>query len=101
MPEPILLAGPLTPEQAVRARCTGCGFERDIDVPDALNQDAIWSCGRCGERKLTFKYHEGEACGNCQKLGWWNGGAGGTGDGYCSRACKLQAEYAASLGAGG
>lgn len=87
-------------DQAMTIRCTSCDAERVING-DELCSDDIYDCpDGCGYL-AEHKYVIVDECKNCKRLGFWTGGAGadGTGDGYCSRVCKLQDEFAQGVAA--
>lgn len=83
-------------DQALAVICEKCGDEWQAaeDMSDT-SPDCIW-CSQCESWGAVFKYAEGDVCGNCGRLGWlfdiWSDHRS-----WCSRACKLQGEYAATL----
>ena len=105
---PILVAD-FTGERALTIICERCGAEEVIHADDILNE-GLYQCPADTERARRasteprcmggagMKYEQGDRCEGCGKLGFWTGPHPTPIDGCCSRKCKLQAEYAASLG---
>lgn len=74
------------------AVCEGCGKTGKWDPTEGDPYDLCAKCESCGEQ-VVFKYMEADKCGGCGELGFHAAELGGC----CSRACMLQAEYAAAL----
>lgn len=91
-----------TAEQALTIICERCHTEAVITADELLNE-GLYECpgdtekGRLASTEprcrgsACMKYEEGSVCPNCNRLGWFGN------DGSCSRACKLQVDYAKSL----
>ena len=93
MNEPILVES-LSAKQVRRLRCENCGYERDCNLPDELNQEDTYDCPACGAWSMHFKYVQADSCANCKKLGHWDRIGGRL---VCSRVCLLQLEYGETL----
>lgn len=83
-------------KRASALACPECAYERQAtsDEIGFIEPEFHTACPHCGEG-LVFKYALADKCPGCGRLGWWDTPA--SYNGACSRACHLQAEYAAQI----
>lgn len=83
-----------TGEQAMTMGCNGCGPTHHVADPDVFMETvAIGSCPDCeAYAGYVEAYVQGERCKGCGELAIEQ-----PVDGCCSRRCKLQVEYKATL----
>lgn len=97
---PIAVRGWGTKYPADLAICERCKTEWTLDPSEGDPYDRCLKHDRLGEvpcgGQVYFKYVEVDACKNCDRL--LVDGSHPSLGGCCSRACFLQAEYAAQLG---
>lgn len=79
-------------DKALTIICETCRGEAVIDADEILTE-GLYRCPRGCGGTAVMKYEVADRCKGCGKLGWFSGGPSGC----CSRACALQAEYAAML----
>lgn len=79
--------------QSMQIVCESCGAEAFL-TGDTIRNEGFYNCPKDCGGSATYKYEQADECPGCKKLGFFHRGAL---DGCCSRACKLQRDYAKDL----
>jgi hypothetical protein len=91
-----ILVRHLAGKRALTIICEACSAEEAISVDNILNE-GVYACPAACGGSAVMKYEQGDECRGCDRLGFWTSENRSPIYGYCSRRCKLQAEYSDSL----